>query len=353
MDAVRDRVRVVRRTAVTAAALMIALAGFAVSADATTPAVLDPNGVSVAAYGGWAAWSRSDATTNHYELVLRSPHGAISLAAVAESTSPFDVELGPSGSGVAAVYSRCANATTLQGCHIAELPLGVAGATERVLRPPGGGSVHEPAIWDGRLAFLRRNASGGSRKPDNLFAWDIGSRKLQSLALPTSRGARNPGGETWPGGLTGFISGLTFNGKQVGYVTANAVGVFGVTTLWFEPLGRHPELIDQETSGAGNVCQPEFVSPVLSGGWLYAYLHACDPSANPHFDRLTRYRHGEVQSARYTFIHSGDESISSAVPDGAGVDWDAYGIERLATVAWRRITPPVAQTFCSRADPFC
>lgn len=347
------RARLTVRVAVAAGVLTISLAGSAARASAAAPVVLDSAGVSVATYGGWAAWSRSDAATGHYALVLRSPLGAISLPAVAESASPFDVELGPTGgSGVAAVYSRCANDTTRKGCHIAQLRLGVARAGERTLAPPGGGSDHQPAIWDSGLVFLHRNPSGGTRRPDNLLAWNIGSRKLQSLTLPTSRGAHT-GGQTWPKGLTGSITGLTFNGKQVAYVTANLVGSFGETTLWFEPLGGHPELIDQETSGAGNVCQPGFVSPVLTGPWLYAYLHACDPSANPNLDRLTRYRRGEVERARYTFIHSGDEGIASIVPDGAGVDWDSSGIERLATVTWRKITAPVAQTFCNRSDPFC
>ena len=348
------RSRFVLGTAAAAAVFVSWLAGFAVRAAAEAPIVLDPNGVSVAAYGGWAAWSRADTTTGHYALVLRSPQGAISLAAVVENATPFDVELGPAGSAaVAAVYSRCANAKTLAGCRIVELRLGVARAAERTLAPPGGGSNHEPAIWHGSLVFLRRNRSGERRRPDNLYAWNIGSRKLRSLGLPSSRGATNPGGEAWPAGLTGSITGLTFNGQQVGYVTANRNGVFGESTLWFEPLGSPPELIDQETSGAGNTCEAKFVSPVLSGRWLYAYLHACDPTANPHFDRLTRYRHGEVQSITYTFIHSGDEPIGSAVPDGAGVDWDAYGIERLGSVSWRKIAPPVAQTFCTRSHPFC
>jgi len=344
-----------------AAVFATALAGFAAPAGATAPILLDPNGSSVAAYGGWAAWSRADAATGHQALVIRSPQGTISLAPVPESASPFDVELGPTGrSGVAAVYSRCTNAAGLKGCHIVELRLGVAAATERPLTPPGGGSDHEPAIWDGGLAFLRRNSSGGSEdpshpghRPDSLFAWSIGSRKLQSLTLPVSRGAHGSGGENWPAGLTGLITGISFNGKQVAYVTANLAGSFGESTLWFEPLGGRPELIDQETSGAGNVCAPAFVSPVLSGPWLYAYLHACDPSANVGFDRLTRYRHGEVQSARYRFISSGDESITSAVPDGTGADWDANGVQRLVTVSWRKIAAPIAQTFCSRTDPFC
>jgi hypothetical protein len=331
--------------------LLLALAGIAAPASAEGAAQLDARGTSVAAYGGWAAWSRADPATSRYALVTRSPRGAITLPAIAESASPFDVELGPAaGSAVVAVYSRCVDTTKLSGCHIVSLNLGLAGASERSLSPPGGGSDHRPAIWDRELAFLRRSPSGGSRRPDSLLVWKIGSRKAHTLALASSRGNSRAG---WPAGLTGTVTGLTLSGGQVAYVTSTLVGAFGESTLWFEPLTGHPELIDQETGGAGNVCQPQFVSPVLAGRWLYAYLHACDPSANPHLDRLTRYRRGEVQNAGYTFIHSGDEALSSAVIDGAGVDWGTEGIERLAHVSWKRIAPPVAQTFCSRSDPFC
>ena len=110
-----------RRFASVAAALAPALAGQAPAAGALTPSVLDPGGVSVAAYGGWAAWSRADASSGRFALVERSPQGAISLPAVPESATPFDLELGPArGSGVApciraaptararwAVTSRC------------------------------------------------------------------------------------------------------------------------------------------------------------------------------------------------------------------------------------------------------
>jgi hypothetical protein len=186
--------------------------------------------------------------------------------------------------------------------------------------------------------------------PDRMFVWTLGSRTATQLAPPRSRGNS---AASWPAGLTGHITGVTFNGMQVGYVTSNAVGTFSETTLWFQALGGRPELIDQQTGGAANVCQPAFVSPVLSGRWLYAYLHACDPSANPRLDRLTRYRRGEVQVARYAFIRVGDEAIDSAVPDGNGADWDAGGVMRVAPVSWRTVAAPVAQTFCSRSDPFC
>lgn len=338
---------------VAAAALLLQVAFVdAPSASAEIPATLDPAGVSVAAYGGWAAWSRRDPATGRYALVTRSPQGVISPSPVPDSGSPFDVELGAArGAGVAAAYSRCADTARRRGCHIFTLGLGPGAASERLLSPPGGGSVHEPAVWKAEVVFLRRSSSGGTRRPDGLFAWKIGSRAVQALALPSSRGNRNA---RWPAGLTGLITGLAFNGRQIGYSTSNLVGSSGETTLWFEALGGRPELIDQETGGAGNVCPPEFVSPQLSGSWLYAYLHACDPSANPRLDRLTRYRRGEVQRATHTFLHAGDEAIGSVVPDGAGVDWNAEGgIERLAHVSWRRITAPVPQTFCSRSDPFC
>ena len=331
--------------------MLLVLAGLAAPASAEAPAQLDPRGTSVAAYGGWAAWSRADAETGQYALVTRSPAGTIALPAVSESASPFDVELGPAGgSAVLAVYSRCADPRRLRGCHLVSLALGHAGAGERSLAPPGGGSDHRPAIWNGEVAFLRRSPSGAGPRPDSLAVWKVGSRVARTLPLPSSRGSRRAG---WPSGLTGTITGLALNGSQVAYVTSNVVGTFGESTLWFQPLAGRPELIDQQTGGAGNVCQPQFVSPVLSGRWLYAYLHACDPSANPHLDRLTRYRHGEVQNAAYTFIHSGDEAISSAVADGAGLDWDASGVEHLAHVSWKRVAAPVAQTFCSRSDPFC
>jgi hypothetical protein len=222
---------------------------------------------------------------------------------------------------------------------------------ERVLVPPGGGSDHEPAIWRGELVFLRRSGPPRARRPDELLAWTIGSGAPHTLALPRSRGNR---AASWPAGLTGTLTALSFDGREVAYVTSNRVGTRGESTLWFQALGRRPLLIDQVTGGAGDTCAPAFLSPVLTGPWLYAYLHACDPSADPRLDRLTRYRHGRVQRAAHRFLRAGDEEISAAVPDGAGVAWSSEGgVQQLASVTWRAIAPPVAQSFCGRTDPFC
>ena len=178
------------RLATAAIAVQLVLAGLAPAARAEAPAVLDPHGVSVAAYRGWAAWSRPDPATGQYALVARSPQGSISLPAVAESSSPFDVELGPAGgSGVAAVYSRCADTATLKGCHIVSLDLAAPEQPSRRSLRPVAGQTTSRRSRKGGLAFLRRNPSGGSRRPDSLLAWRIGSRKVQTLALPRSRGA--------------------------------------------------------------------------------------------------------------------------------------------------------------------
>lgn len=347
----RNRLAPFATLAVALTGLVLANAG--VAAQAASVTVLDPSGASVSAYGGWAAWTHTGAHPGEYSLMVRSPAGAVSPAQVPVSNGPFDVELGPGTHGVEAVYQRCSDPTDERGCNIYELTLTTPDATERELAIRGGGSKFMPAIWKGSLAFLRANPGGGKRRPENLYVESIPSGSLHAVTLPVSRGAREPQGGRWPSGLTGTITGLTVSSSQLAYVTSNTVGSFGETTLWYEPIGGRPELIDQETGGAGNVCPPSFLSPVISGGWLYAYLHACDPSANPGFDRLTRYRRGEAQRARYTFARFGDDALSSVVPDGSGVDWDDEGLRRLSGVSWRRIPPPVAETFCARSNPFC
>jgi hypothetical protein len=347
-----------RATSLLAGSILAAaavLAGTTAQADTPAPKVLDRQGQLVAAYGGWSAWSRAAATTNAFALVLRSPAGVISLAPVATNPAPFDVELGPSGSGVAAVYSRCANASTMQGCHIYYLRLGVAGATERMLAAPGS-SVHEPAIWNSRLVYVRHNPAGGERQPDSLFEWQIGSSNARSITLPASRGLNSQAGGRWPKGMTGTITGLTLHGRQIAYSTVSGHESFGIANLWLQNPTGAPRLIDQVTSGASATCTHEFISPTLLGGWLYAYLHDCDPYADPASDRWTRYSltANTVQRAKFTFVRTGDEVIDSVVPDGGGVDWAGeQGLKRLPSIGWRTIRRPVPETFCALAHPIC
>jgi hypothetical protein len=340
--------------------LALALAAGVAAAIAAPPvraaavSLLDTKGSGVSAYGGWAAWSHAVAASgaSEYELMLRAPDGAVSQAPVPVSNGVFEVELGPAAGGVKAVYERCTDPARKRGCHVFALALGQPGASEHRLAIPGAGSDFRPAIWNGSLAFLRMNPTGGNHRPENLYTWSLGSRSVRAVTLPASRGLRGSSGGRWPGGLTGEITSLAIGPAQLAYVTSNLVGSFGETTLWYEPIGGRPQLIDQQTSGAGNVCPPSFLSPVLAGPWLYAYLHAC--VGPPSLDRLTRYKRGSGQRARFTFVQGGDDEIGSVVPDGGGVDWaDEGNVKHLASVAWRPIPLPVPQTFCSRADPFC
>jgi hypothetical protein len=342
-----------------ALALAALAAGLTVApARAAGVAVLDANGSGVSAYRGWSAWTHFRPTpgATEYELMLRAPDGTILPAPVPVSKGVFDVQLGPATGGVEAVYERCADPQHKRGCHVFALPLGKPRASEHELAIPGGGSDFRPSIWKGRLAFLRLNPAGGRHRPDNLFTWSIGAASVRAVTLPASKGGleREAGGGHWPRGLTGEITSLTIGPSQLVYVTSNLVSSFGETTLWYEPIGGRPQLIDQETGGASAACPPSFLSPVVAGPWLYAYLHACDPTADPSFDRLTRYKRGTAERAKFTFVRSGDDSIGSIVPDGAGVDWhDEGSVKHLASVSWRRIPLPVPQTFCSRSDPFC
>jgi hypothetical protein len=345
------------------AAICLLGAAPALSAGSSPPTLLDPSGQAVSAYGGWAAWSRYDAATRQFALVLRTPAGEVVLPPLPERQTPFDVELGPDGPSVAAVYSRCANAVALTGCRISELTLSTTHAVERVLAVPGGGSLHGPAIWQARLGFLRRNPSGGSedsahptaRRPDDLFVWRRGSSAVERVSLPSSRGERGAG---WPRGLTGVIGGLTLNGRQLAYTTATGIKTSGfelsMFTLWYQLLGQGPRLIDQATAGEANVCVPSLRSPTISGEWLYAYLHACDPSGS-NLDRWTRYglRARTAQSARGQFVGSSESAIGSIVPDGGGIDWDSEGVRRLDHVSWRAIARPTPDSFCTRNDLFC
>ncbi len=362
MLAVESRIGLVRllrfaRAGWTRTLLLASLGGAAWLAGATPAAAasvstLDRAGSGVSAYGGWAAWTHAGAGSST-QLMLRSPSGVIAPAAIAPSNGPLEVALGPrAGGGVTAVYVRCSEPQGSLGCAIYELPLGVAGAAERQLAIPGGGSDTRPAIWKNRVAFVRESAPG-SKHPDNIYVWTIGGGAPSAAKLEASRGSREAPGGGWPKGLTGEVTALTIGPRQIAYVTSTEQGDFGDTTLWYEALGGRPELIDQRTSGAGNVCAPAFLSPLIAGGWLYAYLHACDPSADVGLDRLTRYRRGEAERARYTFIHYGDDELSSVVIDGAGVDWDDEGVKRLSSASWKRIPLPVPETFCTRSDPFC
>jgi hypothetical protein len=325
--------------------------------------VIEPAGccdsATVASFGGWAAWSRLDTATHRFQLVVLSPDGVISTPAPPERTEPFDVQIGPSPSGPVAVYSRCSDERRLQGCRLRQLELASPSA-EQTLSPPLSGSLHEPAIWEGQLVFLRRHGDGSEDpftpgvRPDDLYAWHIGSRHASPQRLAVSEGSHRD--VSWPRGLTGVISGLTVDSGSIAYVTDTAArgSTFALSTVWAQRLGQGPRLIDQVTGGAGNVCPPRFLSPSLAGKSVTAYLHACAPS-NSDLDRWTRYsltRHTSERAA-YRFTAAPDEAISSLLPNGRGAIWSAEGILATNAVKWKPAPRPSPESFCGRSDLIC
>ena len=333
------------------AAALILLAA-AAAAAAATPGVLDRDlgcapvqnpaasgaciPTTVAAYDGWSAWSRADTATGDYALIARTPSGVIAALDVAESAAPFDVELGPSHGRVAAVYSRCADPADGTGCAIAYVPLGVSGARERMLAVPGGGSLHEPAIFNDTLAFLRRDPSGGTENdgiagahPDTLMEWAIGSAGVQTLAFPRRLGQ------------PGVIGGLTLQGREVAYTTSGPTATRPVTVqaLWTQRPGATPSLIDAQTSGQGNICTTTFLSPTFAGaGTLYAFLRGCQQGLG---DRWTRYglgAHPTAARAQVSFGNDDNADVTAVVPVGSGVEWARdSGLYWLGSVQWSRV----------------
>jgi hypothetical protein len=319
----------------------IALAAiFAGAAHRTT--VLDPGACTergqggAVSFGAWAAWSRYDTTSGECSLVVRSPRGVISTPAVPQNPGPFDVELGPSAHGVVAVFSGCFTVT----CGIYELRLGHASAKR--LAVPLRVDLREPAIWQHTLVFLAQH---------RLVVWRLGARRVRALRLPRTQGRHG-----WPRGETGPISGLTISGSRVAFVTSPSNGTFADSTLWTERIGQRPQLVDQLAAGAGNVCPPAILSPVIAGGWLYAYVHACPAGGGPiSDDRFTRYslRDGSAARADHNFIHFIDDEIFSVVPYRDGALFDNGVVALIRSLTWQTIARPVPETFCSRSHPFC
>jgi len=297
---------------------------------------------TIAAYRGWSAWSRADPVTGQFRLVVRHPGGAITTPPVGERAAPFDVQLGPSGGGVAAVYSRCADPIRLTGCSIRLIRLGVDGAHERTIAVPGGGSVHTPAIWDRQLAFLRRNVSGGGedagipgRDPDRLFEWTIGGGAPAVLPFPKRFGS------------PGLISGLALRGTEVAFTT-EPPAVISVLGLWTQTPGARPREIDNQTSGQGDICTSIFLSPTFVGPHtLDALLRGCQQDLG---DRLTRYdlATGAAQQAEVRLGSDENDDVTAAVAVGGAAEWiNDSDLFRQTGVRYRRIALEQLPQGCS------
>ena len=135
---------------------MLALLATAALAAATTLSTEQAAG-TVAAYDGTVVWSSYDAAAKDFRLVLSKDGGAPAALPVAPRATPFDVDLGTNANGSTyAVYTRCG-----AGCDIYRLSLATGVETHLTQFSSPTADEREPTIQAGRIAFLRRDKSGG------------------------------------------------------------------------------------------------------------------------------------------------------------------------------------------------
>jgi hypothetical protein len=139
----------------------------------------------VAAYGGWAAWSRYDDATRRFTLVVQAPGQAAAPVGLSSSSRPFDVSLGPdTDHNVVAVYQRCGSS----GCDIRRY--NTASGHDDKLSTVSSPSYDEatPAIWGANVVFTRRVHGCDVPYVKNLGSSAPSRRLLKSKCLQTDSG---------------------------------------------------------------------------------------------------------------------------------------------------------------------
>ena len=305
--------------------LLASLAGLAAAtpASASAPPIATVSAPStVAAYGGTLAWSAYDDATRRFTLMVRDDAGVRSLG-VATRGAAFDVDLGPGPDGTpVAVYSRCAADPTFaeplgyRGCRLYRYDL--PGGPEQAIpiRRPAGFSDAKPAIWRGRLAWVRRADSGpGGDRPQVLVGAADGSGTPRPLSLITlHRCWRNydPSPPTICGptrrrsvrGLDLSPAGVAISQEYLCPAApkfgragcGGGGGGFYETELTMSTAGGHLRRLADSVAGLGGQI---WTDPVFSGGGLY-FARAClgDPGGCARGgSRIVRY---DLRTHRYT-----------------------------------------------------
>jgi hypothetical protein len=165
---------------------------------APQPPIASPTAdVPIAAGSGWVVWSVRAAGG----WGLEAWHGGIAAPlAISARPQPFDVDVGTDAHGRAvATFSRCSRTPALQyfdgamiepwtgaGCRVRVVDL-LTGHESAVAVPhPANASDTTPSMWNGRVAFARRDAQHGDVA--QVMLWSPGTHKLTALphgALPT------------------------------------------------------------------------------------------------------------------------------------------------------------------------
>lgn len=208
------------------------------------------------AYGGRVVWSDYDASGQAWRL-MESTDGATRAVPVAPRSSPFDLDLGPDGrGGTLAVYSRCrrslpANRPTpelqtdgLYGCDLYAYSF-TTGRERAVGRANSRADESWPAVWGGRIAFVRTY----KRKRDRFHRlvpyvyW-----RERSRGGATTHRVRLP---ATPRRQTRLVDSLDMRRRTVGYIWRGVDEFSTYSFVFRNRLGRRPHPVGRGASFGG------------------------------------------------------------------------------------------------------
>lgn len=273
------------------AAILISLAA-TVLAAAATPALADDvvaddliRDTPIAARSGVLAWSRYDAASGRYNLMLKGA-GAAAKAPIAGALQPFDVSLGNDRRGrLVALYTRCA---TAKGKRCDVYRYDVRTATEQKVKSVSGPSEDEawPVQAGDLLAFARRRPFGLSKRAE-IRDCDLVFVKRLSSRAPSKRLDR---------GACSRTTGLSIRGTRIVQVTFGSppsATRFASQVRLLSARGGAVKVLAQQSSGEESNA---FAAPSQSAGSIWLTRTGVHPK--PSFVRL------DIATRRLTEVQS-------------------------------------------------
>lgn len=232
---------------------------------------------TVSTHGGRLVWSRYVEDIEAYVL-MTEVDGRVSQVPVAPRGAPFDVDLGPHGSGdpTIAVYSRCTLETPLplgverrrppEGCDLFSFDF-ATGRENKI----AGASTHQaseylPTVWRSTIAFARVYEQREGRRGVNPYLY---TRPFNvTVGGVPKRSQRQPGGARGLTGRPGPTS-LDLYGNRLGIAWARRVDRetyrSTIRLVNREQEGSRP-VLRQDTADEG---VRELVSPSFANGRLF------------------------------------------------------------------------------------
>ena len=189
----------------------------------------------VAAYAGWEAWSRYDADTHRYTLVVAVARQPAAPVGIPSSSRPFDVSLGPDRDhNVAAVYQRCGSS----GCDIRRY--NTASGHDVKLSTVSSPSYDEatPAIWGANVVFTRR-----------VHGCDVPYVKSLSSSAPSRRLLKSKCLQTDPGHASVRGTRIVISSVDTSGADANGAGLKVAELRKYSATGSGSQVMVEQSFG--------------------------------------------------------------------------------------------------------